>query len=254
MKRAFGCSAQVAAVMMIAVLLYLMLYPGDPFADRQSRRDMTGRNIRTLVLAMHNYYDQFGHLPPAYVTDEDGKPMHSWRVFILPYIGEEELYERYDFDQPWDGPDNIKLLDEMPAVFRAPGVVRKHWWYGWDYLEEHGSTYTQIAAITGQQTIFEDDKSVFFEDICDGMSTTVVLSQCPDNCILWTEPVDLSAADWLALFESRRGKLQVHDEFPFQGLTVAFSDCSIHFLSWKTGKQTLRALSTKSAGDKPGKY
>ena len=42
---------------------------------------------------------------------------YSWRVAILPYLEQNELYKRYNFDEPWDGPNNRKLLDQMPAIF-----------------------------------------------------------------------------------------------------------------------------------------
>jgi hypothetical protein len=68
--------------------------------------------------AIHNYYSANGCFPPAYIADKNRRPMHSWRVLLLPYLGENRLYGMYHFDEPWDGPSNRALADRMPAVVR----------------------------------------------------------------------------------------------------------------------------------------
>jgi hypothetical protein len=72
-------------------------------------------------LAVANYVEEHGHYPPAFLADENGKPMHSWRVLILPYIEERELYKQYKSDEPWDGPSNRKLASRMPRMFALHG-------------------------------------------------------------------------------------------------------------------------------------
>ena len=69
---------------------------------------------------MLNYESANGRFPPAYVADEKGRPMHSWRVLILPYLGEEELYKQYNMKDPWDSPHNRALASRMPKVYRCP--------------------------------------------------------------------------------------------------------------------------------------
>ncbi len=80
-------------------------------------------NLKKLALAMHNYADTHqGHLPPAATLDRNGKALLSWRVELLPYLGEGELYNQFKRDEPWDSPHNRKLLSKMPAVYAPPGV------------------------------------------------------------------------------------------------------------------------------------
>ncbi len=76
-------------------------------------------NIRDLSMALHYYHAQHGSFPPAYIADENGNPMHSWRVLILPYIEERDLYDQYDFDEPWDGPNNSLLHDKVVDLFNC---------------------------------------------------------------------------------------------------------------------------------------
>ena len=80
-------------------------------------------NLKLIMLAMHNYADTFkGGFPPPVLmgTDGKGKVPHSWRVAILPYIEQSELYHQYRFDEPWDSEANKLVLAKMPAVYRHP--------------------------------------------------------------------------------------------------------------------------------------
>jgi len=74
-------------------------------------------HLHKIALALKNYRDDHGHYPPAYVADPAGTPMHSWRVLILPYLSYEDLYSRYSFSEPWDGPNNRLLGAEMPTEY-----------------------------------------------------------------------------------------------------------------------------------------
>ncbi|MCH7725943.1 MAG: hypothetical protein IH991_05605, partial [Planctomycetes bacterium] len=57
--------------------------------------------------------------PSAFLPSVEGKPLLSWRVMLLPFLGaaEEDLYRHFYLDEPWDSEKNKKLLDSMPEVF-----------------------------------------------------------------------------------------------------------------------------------------
>ena len=76
-------------------------------------------NLKKLALAMHNYNDTYGRLPLAATMGKNGKALLSWRVELLPYLEEQELYRQFKRDEPWNSPHNLKLLSKMPAVYRA---------------------------------------------------------------------------------------------------------------------------------------
>lgn len=78
-------------------------------------------------MAVVNYESQYGSLPPAYVLGPDGRPWHSWRVLILEFFN-SDLYEEYRFSEPWDGPNNRKLAERMPSLYKfsyytVPGIL-----------------------------------------------------------------------------------------------------------------------------------
>ena len=93
-----------AGLPMIALLL-----PAVQSAREAARRAQCSNNLKQIGLAFHNYHDSYGCLPPAYIPDGNGQPMHSWRVLILPFVEQSPLYDQYDFDEPWNGPNNSKL-------------------------------------------------------------------------------------------------------------------------------------------------
>ena len=80
----------------------------------------TARQLQHIRLAMECYYSDYGSYPPQYLTDQQGKPAHSWRVILLPYLFKGDLYRRYQFDEPWNGPHNRLLAAEMPYEYRSP--------------------------------------------------------------------------------------------------------------------------------------
>lgn len=80
----------------------------DAFSDLQ--------NIKSAISA---YEDAHASIPPAAIYDQEGRPLLSWRVIILPYIGEKGLYKEFHLDEPWDSPHNLALLDRMPKVYAS---------------------------------------------------------------------------------------------------------------------------------------
>ncbi|MEZ6114117.1 MAG: DUF1559 domain-containing protein [Pirellulaceae bacterium] len=83
-----------------------MLLPAVQTAREAARRSQCSSNLKQIELALHNYHDTFKSFPPAYIADANGRPMHSWRVLILPFMEQRELYDQCRFDEPWDGPNN----------------------------------------------------------------------------------------------------------------------------------------------------
>src|SRR5262245_60656054 len=89
--------------------LACLLLPAVQSPGGGGRRATCANNLRNISLALCQYHDIHGTFPPAYITDEDGRPMHSWRVLLLPYLDQHSVYRQYRFDEPWDGPNNSAL-------------------------------------------------------------------------------------------------------------------------------------------------
>lgn len=137
-------------------------------------------HLRQIGLAMQNYHDFFGSLPPAFVADEQGRPMHSWRVLLLPFLGEKKLYDEYRFDEPWNSSHNLALSERIPDVYRCR----------WDSGAPRNST--SYCVVVGAGTAFPGANSLSYASIGDGTSRTILAVEAPESGILWTEPRDLS--------------------------------------------------------------
>src|SRR5438067_8347058 len=83
-------------------------------ARRLARSSACAEHLSQIALGLHSYHEIYGRFPPAYLADARGRPEHSWRVLILPYIEQKAVYNRYNFQEPWDGPHNRELAPLMP--------------------------------------------------------------------------------------------------------------------------------------------
>jgi hypothetical protein len=130
-------------------------------------------------LAVANYHEAYGSFPPAYVADRNGKPMHSWRVLILPFLEQKELYNRYNFAEPWNGPNNINLASQIGSIYLRSG------------LESDQVQTTSFVAVVGPQTAWPGSRPATKTDLGDGSNNTLIVVEVPDRQFRWMEPKDL---------------------------------------------------------------
>lgn len=209
-----------------------------------TKRTECRNNIRQLSLGVWNYESAKQHFPPAYTVDSNGAPAHSWRVLILPYLGYASLYEKYDFEQPWDGPENLKLLSEMPIEFRCPS-----------HLHVGKTTY---KLVTGKNTAFDRDQTSGFLDITDGSSNSLLIVEDYARPVEWTRPSDLSVADVVEIVR-RSAQVQraaccahgVDTKFnkAVLGTQVSLIDGSTHSIGPCLDTHNIESLCTINDGD-----
>ncbi len=142
--------------------------------------------LRELVLAIHNYESANGCFPPTKASRKpDGSSGLSWRVHILPFLEEMELYEQFKLDEPWDSPHNLPLLKKMPNVFQTGSINIA----GKPNSIPEG--HTILMAPIGKGTIFGGKEVVTFGKITDGTSNTIMLLAVNDeHAVPWTAPQD----------------------------------------------------------------
>jgi hypothetical protein len=198
-------------------------------------------------------------MPPAVVYGPDGKPWHSWRVLLLPFLENVALYKQYDFSQPWDGPTNRKVLEQMPSVYRDPlnGPTK--------------GPFTHYAAIVGERAAFSDKgmrmpdaKTVplgttagqlRLTDFIDGTSNTIAVGPVgPERKIPWTKPEDVSAGPDLSVGGPKGLAAPIRakgaDGRETASAPVLFMDGSIKRLSTRIQKRVLDGLATRN-GQEP---
>ena len=99
-----------------------LILPAVDAAEEASNRARCLEQLRCISLAMLLYECDHGTLPPTYTADAAGNPLHSWRVLLLPYLGQEKIYERIRLNEPWDSDYNQQFHDEDVAFYRCPSV------------------------------------------------------------------------------------------------------------------------------------
>ncbi|WP_237227820.1 DUF1559 domain-containing protein [Rubinisphaera sp. JC750] len=158
--------ATFAAILIVAYLLYKSVRATLLTLGRMARHSQ----CKTVVMALHQYYDDYETLPPAVVRNEQGQPFHSWRVLLMPYLdAHSEHPSDYSYSHAWDSERNATAhLGYIPA---------------------HGKFC--FLAVTGPQTAWPPDGPMAMSDITDGLSETVLAIGVPGTMVRWTEPTDL---------------------------------------------------------------
>lgn len=223
-----GIGCLIVSVVVIALVIAL-LYRSISIPHAARDRMISKSNMKNISLAMLNHEVSRGSFLPRAILDENGQPLLSWRVAILPEIEEVMLYEEFHLDEPWDSPHNRPLADRMPQVYLCPGV---------DNSADRTLTHYQVPV--GNGTPFEGKQALEFRDFSDGTSNTILIVEV-DEGVIWTKP-----DDWA--YDPSNPTEGVGNIRP-GGFIAAFADGAVHLLSNNTDPNILRALFTHQGGE-----
>lgn len=185
-----------------------------------ARRVESANRMRQLAIGMHNYHDSNGHFPPPVLISDSGKK-YSWRVALLPYIDENQIFEQYRFDEDWNSEHNRKLTEATPAAFQHPNAIAA------------GSNQCSYFVITGKGTPFNGNEGTKLAQITDGTSATLMIVESKKD-VHWAEPTDIK-------FENGKLDSQLGGFSP-GGFNGSLCDASTHFWREDMDKQYLEIL------------
>jgi uncharacterized protein DUF1559 len=221
-----------ATVLFVAVMLLLPGLSSGPVP----RRTQCKNNLKQIALALHLYHDKYGCFPPAYTADRHGRPMHSWRVFLLPFLEFKPLYDDYRFDEPWNGPHNRQLAALNLDLFRCPAG-------------NSPESETNYLVVVGPKTVFPGAKCTKIAEISGGTSSTILVAEVANTGLKWSEPRDLSDVEAARGVNLKSGRsISSHH---VGGALCAFADGSVRFLPDSTEPESLRAFLDCAATVKP---
>lgn len=136
-------------------------------------------NLKQLALAFERYHQANGCYPKAVYYDKNNVPLYSWRVALLPYLGEKKLYDQFNKEKPWDHEENRAVLTRMPKVFAHPAQPA-----------ESKKEWTCYQLLTGRKAAFHEGKIVRKSDLTDGAANTLLLVE-HQQVVPWTAPIDV---------------------------------------------------------------
>ncbi len=216
-------SSMVGGPVAIALLL-----PAVQQAREAARRTQDKNSLKQIGLALHNYHDTFNAFPARANYDESGNSLLSWRVHLLPYLEQNELYEQFHLDEPWDSEHNLTLVQMMPEVYQSKSF---------NDLEK-----TIFLTADGAGTMMEGTEGISIEDVTDGTSNTIfVLEVNPENAVIWTKPEDLP-------FDPENPAAGL-GEIRRQGFQAFFTDGSVRFIPITIADEILRNLIIRNDGN-----
>ncbi len=206
-----------------------VVLPAITAARGAAQRTQGANNLKQLGLAMQSAASVDGHLPANAIYSKDGKPLLSWRVYVLPYLDQQDLFKQFHLDEPWDSPNNKSLIAKMPLLFKSPG--------GKPLAEGQ----TRYVVPVGKDTIFEGVKGIGFDKILDGASNTILIVEVgEDKAVTWTKPDDMA-------FDPQK-PLAGLGTIGESGTPVAFADGSVRMIRKSVNAETFRRLVLRNDG------
>jgi hypothetical protein len=191
---------------------------------------MCKNHLRQIALALQSYEAEFGALPPAYTTDEQGRPLHSWRTLILPYLEQQVLYEKIDLSKPWNDPANKVAFETPIYTYQCPSIT----------IPARHTTYLAVVAPGG---CFLPTQPRKLADITDSPGLTLMVIEVEaERAVHWMSPEDASE-EWLL-------SLGTVTELPHPGVVQAA--CVDGFtipISARSKPEELRALISIAGND-----
>jgi hypothetical protein len=152
-----------------------------PWLVEQRRLELIGAGVKA-------YRDKQHTMPPAYVADKEGKPLLSWRVALLPYVGQEDLYKRFHLDEPWDSPHNRELIPLIPQAYQdtdaAPGPLTAP---AKDAPAKETAGKTRFLLLRGPKTVYAEPTPPMPRTYEEWLKVIVVVA-ASERAVPWTKP------------------------------------------------------------------
>jgi hypothetical protein len=231
-------SLAVIAISIFSVVVFVLL-PDVQRVRLAAARISTANNLKQIGLAMHSYNDAAGALPAAAIYDKSGKPPLSLFGAILPYIEEGTLYQQFKRDEPWNSPNDIRLVSTTDAEGRATSKMLKTYACPADTTAPPGYTYYRV--FVGNGAPFNNEFNAGMpRSFPDGTANTILIVEAGEAAP-WTKPDELQY--------NPNGPLPpLGGHFPDR-FGAVFADGHVEIIPQDVKEFTLRALITRDGGE-----
>ena len=222
------------------LLAVVVLLPAVSAVRTAARQTATLNDMKQIGLACLNYESSHQRFP-SNISSKNPEGGLSWRVHILPFLGEDgsRLYSQFKLDEPWDSSHNKALLPLIPQAYQHAKLQSD--------LPEGYTVFQMPMSGPDRESLtvlVEGERGISFGSISDGSSNTIlVIETDAQSAVPWTQPID-----WR--FDPDNPKRNLGNSFP-SGTTVCWCDCSTQVLDTKNlPDETVRALFTRAGGER----
>jgi prepilin-type processing-associated H-X9-DG protein len=231
LKFQMGNSQETQMMVATSGVVIALTLPAVQAAREAARRMQCVNHLKGIGLAAQVYCDARGCFPPLYSVDKNGKPLHSWRVLILPYMGQQSLYEQIRLDEPWDSKHNRQFHDAMVRFYQCPSKR----------MEPGMCSYSAVKG---------GAMGMKLPEIIDGTSNTLLAVEVNEP-FCWMDPTaDLTLEDLEEGIKAhiRKPTGKIGSNHP-GGANVGFCDGAVLFLKDNFSGKALRILGDPKDGE-----
>lgn len=182
-------------------------------------------NLKQMGLAVHNLHDTYGQFAFQDRPQDYLHPGLSWRVGLLPFIEQDQLYKQFHLDEPWDSKHNKQFIEKMPKVFAPPPGVEAKLGHTFYRMFDGPGTMYRIKTLT---------------EVTDGTSNTLMVVEAGEP-VIWTKPDELE-------YDLKKPLPKLGGHFP-DGFCALMGDGSVKFIRKGTDEKVIRALITADGGE-----
>lgn len=232
------------AIMGFCALLAALLWPAMTTSDRPSSRTQCKNSLKQIGLALHNVHDAQHSFPARH----SGEPAQSWRLALLPWLDETELYRSYRPDRAWDAAENAEFARRKVGVYQCPSQ-KKH-------TDATKRWLTSYAVVYGPHCLWQDEGAPTLSQITDGAANTIVIVEACRQNIVWNEPRDIDGTQtpFTITSSGQKSPLGICSSHHLGGVNVLLADGTVRFLSQRIDPRTLAALLTVDGGETLGDW
>lgn len=145
------------------------------------------RNLTAIQQAVRQYADSYGAYPPAYTVDAEGRRLHSWRTLLLPYLGQQSLYDQIDLSQPWHAAVHDRVRATVVPAYHCPSL-------------EQGSTKTGYLSVVTDASLLGPGRSIPAKAVERPLDKLLICIEVnAERTVHWMSPFDLSSEEFIGL-------------------------------------------------------
>ncbi len=227
---------QMTMVAVVAVGVGLLL-PAVQKVRAAANRMTSTNNLKEIAIGVHSFHDANGYCPNNITDKKTGKALLSWRVAILPYLEQANLYKQFKIEEPWDSEHNLKLARIAVKTYSQPG--------GEPPRDSQGNVLTPYQGLAGPGAFIDLGKKLRMPTgFPDGTSNTIMFVEAK-NQVPWTKPEDVP-------FNPDRDPPATTTLFGGLtpgGFNASLMDGSVRFIAFTIDQKTLKALITRNGGE-----